>query len=180
MGYEATTVETARLRLRSLRMSDRDAILDAFTSAVTTFMTPESAQHPRETEAFLASAIERMSAGTDLVCAITMAGDSRFLGCVGVHELDHGRPSLGIWIREDAWGKGYGLEAVAGLRDWASAVTDVEAFDYPVDERNGPSRRIAEDLGGEVVQGPTPSTTARGRTLHILRYSVPPRTFPRT
>lgn len=178
MAYEAARMETDRLLLRSLRMSDRDAIFDAFTPTVTRFMTPPSAKQPAETEAFLRSAIARMQAGTDLVCAVMSIADGSFLGCVGGHGLDATAPELGIWIRESAWGQGFGLEAVRGMRDWVSAAQEVEVFGYPVDARNLPSRLIAARLGGETSLETTPSPTEDGRLLRIVRYRIPPALFP--
>jgi RimJ/RimL family protein N-acetyltransferase len=114
-----------------------------------------------------------MKAGRDLYGAILARDDERFLGCVGAHRLPGDDPDLGIWVREDAWGNGYGREAVEGILAWASARTIAPVFGYPVDERNVPSRRIATSLGGYRVGDPWTITTPDGRTLRVILYAIP-------
>lgn len=77
--------------------------------------------------------------------------DGRFLGLVGVHAARSECPELGVWMREDMHGRGYGAEAVEGVVAWAVRVLRPNGFAYPVAEQNAASRRIAERLGGRVV-----------------------------
>jgi RimJ/RimL family protein N-acetyltransferase len=46
---------------------------------------------------------------------------------------------------------GSAREAIATLVAWASRECGAQTFLYPVVEENGPSRRLAESLGGVVV-----------------------------
>jgi RimJ/RimL family protein N-acetyltransferase len=78
--------------------------------------------------------------------------DDRCLGLVGLHAAKTTRPEIGIWIREDVHGNGIGREAVAALAAWASGEFDPDYFEYPVAEENLASRRIAEGLGGSIVE----------------------------
>src|SRR5205807_3377603 len=68
-----------------------------------------------------------------------------------LHGIGRGEPELGIWIKEAAHGRGYGREAIAALLRWAGAHLGVTGFVYPVAEGNGPSRRLAESLGGAII-----------------------------
>lgn len=49
-------------------------------------------------------------------------------------------------------GQGHGREAVAALAAWAAETFAPQSFSYPVAEANTASRRIAEGLGGVVVE----------------------------
>jgi len=159
--------------LRPVCAEDRDEIFAAFTPAVTRLMSPAPPEVPDDTARFLRETQTRVERGEEVVLAIRARVDGSLLGCVGVHELRSGLPELGIWIREDAWGRGLGREAVCAVHGWARRAARAEAFRYPVDARNAASRRIAERLGGVVHSGPEPSRTADGRLLQILEYRIP-------
>jgi len=159
--------------LRPVRPEDRDEIFAAFTPAVTRLMSPAPPEAPDDTARFLRDTQARMERGEEVVFAVRARADDRLLGCAGVHELRSALPELGIWIREDAWGRGLGFEAVKAVHGWARRAAPATAFRYPVDARNAASRRIAERLGGVVHGGPEPSRTADDRLLQILEYRIP-------
>jgi RimJ/RimL family protein N-acetyltransferase len=175
VSIDAVRIETDRLLLRPVRLADRDAIFERFTAAVTRYLHPSTPRSPADTEAFLREACARMAAGKDLVCAVAARGTPDDLaGLCGIHDLPAAEPELGIWIRERDWGRGYGLEAVRAIRDWASARRGgVATFLYPVDEANTPSRRIAERLAGTTDGTIRETKTADGRVLRIVTYRVP-------
>ena len=74
-----------------------------------------------------------------------------FLGMAGLHNTSAAEPEMGIWIKESQHGYGYGQEAVAAVISFAARDLGKRAFVYPVVERNGSSRRLAESLGGSIV-----------------------------
>jgi RimJ/RimL family protein N-acetyltransferase len=90
--------------------------------------------------------------GTDFTFAIRQRANGRFLGLAGLHDVRNISAELGIWIREDFHTQGFGREAVGLVARWASVALGSESFTYPVAEENYPSRRIAESLGGVVVE----------------------------
>ena len=60
-------------------------------------------------------------------------------------------PELGLWLKESAHGQGFGREVVAALVEWGHATLGKESFLYPVAVQNTASRRIAENLRGEII-----------------------------
>jgi RimJ/RimL family protein N-acetyltransferase len=60
-------------------------------------------------------------------------------------------PELGLWLKESAHGRGFGGEVVAALVKWGHATLGKESFVYPVAVQNTASRRIAENLHGEII-----------------------------
>lgn len=64
------------------------------------------------------------------------------------------------------------------VRDWAAGELDVEGFVYPVDHRNGPSRKVAESLGGVLVGGDGKGGIERKERgergdLELVTYAIP-------
>lgn len=72
-----------------------------------------------------------------------------FLGCVGLHHIDKKDPEFGIWLKKEAHGNKYGVEAIAALKEWADDNLDYDYIRYPVVKENIASRKIAETVGGE-------------------------------
>ena len=60
-------------------------------------------------------------------------------------------PELGLWLKESAHGQGFGREVVAALVEWGHATLGKGSFIYPVAVQNTASRRIAENLHGEII-----------------------------
>jgi [ribosomal protein S5]-alanine N-acetyltransferase len=144
-------IETERLVLVPISSTWAEEIFASFTPDVAKYMWPKPAQRLEETLAFIAGALAGLSAGSDLqLVALTRQGS--FLGCIGLHSLRHRDPELGLWIRESAQGKGYGLEAANAVIAWARLQLDFDHLRYPVDKRNLASRRIPERHGGVIVR----------------------------
>lgn len=138
------------------------------TPTLTRFMSWERAATSAEFERTWRAWMDGRDAGTEFVYAVVDPHTGEFLGQVGVHHADRAVPELGIWIREDRHGQGYGRRAVAAARDWAcETFPAVEAFEYPVAQDNTASRRIAEGLGGTVVD------RYRSAKFPVVVYRIP-------
>jgi RimJ/RimL family protein N-acetyltransferase len=74
-----------------------------------------------------------------------------FLGIAGLHNTNAIEPEVGIWIKEFQHGYGYGREAVATIVAFVASDLGKQGVLYPVVEQNGPSRRLAERLGGRII-----------------------------
>lgn len=107
-------------------------------------------------------------AGTDLHFVARRTETDQFLGLLGLHRLGGNRPEIGIWIRTEAQGQGYGHEMVATLVRRASLRYAPVHFRYPVALENRPSRRIAERLGGTIIG------RYRTQKLDGVIYAIPP------
>jgi len=78
--------------------------------------------------------------------------DSRAcLGMASLEDADSVSPELGLWLKESAHGQGFGREVVAALVEWGHATLGKGSFIYPVAIQNTASRRIAENLHGEII-----------------------------
>lgn len=97
---------------------------------------------------------------------------SRCLGIVAIHDLHSKTSELGIWLRSDVHGEGFGHELVGAVVAWRSEHSPVDYFEYPVAENNIASCRIAEAYGGEIA-----SNRANAKYRSLV-YHIPPVQLP--
>lgn len=153
-------------------MDYAEVIFTEFTDEITEFMYPRSPREIGETKEFIERSMANLREGSHLQMVILDKAMGQFLGCAGLHELGSARPELGVWLKESAHGNRFGFEAVSALADWARHSLECASLYYPVDERNIPSRRIPERLGGSIVDRCT-ETSMSGRALQIVGYEIP-------
>ena len=77
--------------------------------------------------------------------------DGECLGMASLEDADSDSPEVGLWLKENAHGQGFGREVVASLVVWGHAALKKMSFIYPVAVQNIASRRIAERLHGEII-----------------------------
>lgn len=151
MGLPPIDIATRRIALRPFRAADAAEVFDAITPTLTRFMAWEPPAGPDAFAAVWHAWLRAMDEGTDVHFVARRVRDGRFLGLVGLHAANGECPELGVWMREDEHGHGYGAEAVEAVVAWAAQALQPKGFAYPVAEQNAPSRRIAERLGGRIV-----------------------------
>ena len=107
---------------------ERD-IYQEFTEDVTTYMIPSPAKNIGETRSFIATSRSGIEAGYNLQFVVVSKTTGEFLGNCGLHgENKVQTPEIGIWLKKDAHGKGYGLEAVHTLVNWSKKNLDLDYF----------------------------------------------------
>jgi RimJ/RimL family protein N-acetyltransferase len=162
----AITMRSDRLDFRSIDLSLADEIFEAFTPEVTRFMTVRAPMIPAESVQFIRETLDRMRHGHEIVLSLHETHSDRFLGLCGIHaHINATTPEIGIWLREDAQGQGYGTEAIETLIVWASRHLVCDHFLYPVFEHNHPSRAIAEANGGTIIR--------KRKHADIVEYAIP-------
>ncbi|WP_454813107.1 GNAT family N-acetyltransferase [Labrys neptuniae] len=157
-----------RLLLRSFEPDDADEIFACITPSLTRFMAWEPSPSREAFASIWRNWGTLAEVGSDYIFVVRRR-DGLFLGLAGLHRAGSKTPELGIWIREDEHGRGYGREAVAAVAAWASRNPAIQYFQYPVAEANLASRRIAEGLGG------IPAAERRDRKYKAVIYHVPRR-----
>lgn len=177
-NFRLLVIESDRLRLRAISDEYTPEIYRHFTADVTRYMLPAPASDIRQTRAFVASALIGLDRGDDLHFVICRRDNDEFMGVCGLHgEGAASEPELGIWLKKSAHGNRYGREAISVLRGWAVMHLEFERLIYPVDRRNIPSRRIAEALGGSVVDERKVMSVG-GLELDEVVYGIPPEGEP--
>ncbi|HEX5238672.1 MAG TPA: GNAT family N-acetyltransferase [Sphingomicrobium sp.] len=146
--------ETERLILRTWRDEDRPVYLAACnTEAVTAHLNGPAG--PEEIDAAFGRIASSQAENGFSFWAIERKSDAALLGYCGLRICDdlerpvYGQVEIGWCLREDAWGRGYALEAARACLEWAWANLDADrvvSFTIPANE---PSWRLMERLGME-------------------------------
>ena len=165
-------LHTTRLTLVPVSRQDISDIFENFTAEITRYMMPAPAETESDTEAFVAAAITGFERHSDLHLSIRSRTTDEFLGICGLHDrLGPDDLELGIWLKKAAHGNNYGLEAISAVKDWAEEFLSYRQLIYPVYRRNIPSRRIAEALGGTVIDEDK-KVSMGGQELDEVVYSI--------
>ena len=151
MDLSSVSLSSRRLLLKSFTRDDAQAAFLEATPTIAQFMSWEPAPSLEAFELIWQSWLPKMRAGTDLSLVVRHKPSFEFLGVAGLHNTGASEPEVGIWIKESQHGHGYGREAVAMILAFAAEDLGKEAAVYPVVEQNGPSRRLAESLGGKII-----------------------------
>ncbi|MFC0398049.1 GNAT family N-acetyltransferase [Paraburkholderia rhizosphaerae] len=99
---------------------DADATFSCITQSLTRFMAWDPPANRRAFDLIWQDWLTTIAAGTDFTFAIRDRHDGRFLGLTGLHQVQNTNAELGIWIREDCHGQGFGREAASLVARWAS------------------------------------------------------------
>jgi RimJ/RimL family protein N-acetyltransferase len=145
-------IESARLLVKPFSAEDADAAFSCITPPLSRYMAWEPPASRCDFDRVWQAWIPSIDDGSDYVFAIRHRVDGHFLGLSGLHHVRTESPELGIWIREDHHRMGFGREAVTAVAQWATRTVGTESFIYPVAEENHASRRVAESLGGIIVE----------------------------
>jgi len=151
MDLSSVSLSSQRLHLKSFTGDDAREAFEAATPAIARFMSWEPAPSLEAFAPIWESWIPKMQAGADLSLTVRRNPSLEFLGVAGLHNIDTDEPEVGIWIKESQHGHGFGREAVAMIVAFAAEELGKRALVYPVVEQNGPSRHLAESLGGRII-----------------------------
>jgi len=142
-------IQSPRLQLSQFQMTDAADVFGCITPAIAKFMPWE----PPAWSEYVTRCEKRMQAPEPNKFSFVIRRlDSReCLGMASLEDADSISPELGLWIKESAHGQGFGREIVAALVEWGHAALGKGSFTYPVAVQNTASRRIAENLQGEII-----------------------------
>jgi RimJ/RimL family protein N-acetyltransferase len=167
-----TGLWSERLSLRAFAAADAADILPEATLTISRYMTWEPPPSPAAFAEIWPGWLQQMTAGTDLHLVIRTASTNEFMGLAGLHQIGVPEPTVGIWIKQAAHGRGHGRESIAAILRWARIHLAANALIYPVVEQNQPSRRLAEGLGGVVV-GTRELRKPNGVVFDQVIYRIP-------
>ena len=166
-------IEGDRIRLIAISNEFKGDIFQEFTNEITTYMFPSPSENIGGTQDFIVTSRRDIEAGNNLQFVVVSKTTEEFLGNCGLHGQGQVRkPELGIWLKKNAHGKGYGREAVHTLVNWSKNNIDFDYFIYPVDRRNTASRKIPESLDGQIVEDYQVKTPT-GKILDLVVYKIP-------
>lgn len=139
-----TLLRANRLTLRPVREADAEAVVTLLGNDSAAIQMTGRIPDPLTLEDAAAWLTGKVTPH-EHAFAIERTTDGRFLGCVGVIEME-GTAGLGYWIGRPFWGQGYATEAGAAALCFARSLGKVRAVAdaFP---RNVASRRVLDKLG---------------------------------
>ena len=148
---EHTAIETPRLRLRPLELSDISAIQKA-AGAREVADTMISLPHPYptgEAERYVSLKQAEREAGRSVTFIIEQKTEGWFCGLVEVRDIDreHLQGELSFWLAVEVWGRGYMCEVVQTVVQYGFESLGLNRLYAYHMLRNPASRRVLEKSG---------------------------------
>ncbi|MEO0665296.1 MAG: GNAT family N-acetyltransferase [Pseudomonadota bacterium] len=164
------TIETERLILRPLRISDRGPldmhVGDARVAKMTT--TIPHPLPPGASEAFIKGALDPNRVEDVWVLDGHDAGLSELVGLVALERMDRAQSEIGYWLAPAFWGMGLAREAVAALL--AANPQDCETVFGSVFQDNPASARVLTTCGFTYIGDAEAHSVARDATVPTWTY----------
>lgn len=170
--FLAVRIEGERILLSPVSEEHAQDIFHEFTEDITRYMMPKPLTDVAHAYEFVVTCRKKMKAGLELVLAISKVSSGEFLGICAIHGTNDPQVAeLGVWIKKSAHGKKLGREAVRYLAEWGRKNLLLSYLIYPVDRDNIPSRKIAESLGGVILEERIRKSMS-GTTLNEIVYKI--------
>lgn len=160
-----------RLLCKTLCMEYAEDIYKHFTAKITKYMWPNAPKTQAEIDQHILEQQQAMSKREELALLVLKKDTKEFLGYISIHKLNTATPEMGIWLKEEAHGHGYGFEALSLLKNWAEENLSFNYLKYPVEKNNLASRALAEKLGGK-VEAEYLKKSESGRILDEVEYRI--------
>lgn len=144
-------LETDRLRLRELALDDAGALNEIERDARVTRYMAFDPQTAAETRAYIEGAMKQQheSPRRAFDLAIVLRGSGLLIGRCGfeIRRPEHREAMLWYELHPDHWGRGYAVEAMRAVLEFAFCDLQVHRVWADCDPRNAASCRVAERLG---------------------------------
>lgn len=147
---EFVSLETERLVLRPVRLSDAEAMYDyGHRPEVAQLAGFPVNQSVEECRSFIQMDLEKAGDETrQRIYAICLKGQDRLMGTVNfAKKIAPDVLEIGYVLHPDLWGQGFMPEAVAALVAFGFQELDLRKIEIAVFDYNHQSRRVAEKLG---------------------------------
>ncbi|MCH2078691.1 MAG: GNAT family N-acetyltransferase [Rhodobacteraceae bacterium] len=164
------TIETPRLVLRPLRISDR-GLLDLYAGDERVARMTSSIPHPLPpgaSEAFIKGALDPNRIEDVWVLDGLETGLAELVGLIGLERMDRAQSEIGYWIAPAFWQMGLAREAVAALL--AANPQGNDTIFGSVFQDNPASARVLTHCGFTYVGDAESHSVARGATVNTWTY----------
>ena len=144
------TLETERLILRPMRVSDKDDMYEyARSSEVTRYLTWEPHSTPDYTKQYLEFIGSKYRVGDFYDWAVVFKENSKMIGTCGFARIDcrNELGELGYVLNPDYWGKGIAKEAAEAVMAFGFDKLKLHRIEARFMRGNDKSRRVMEKCG---------------------------------
>ncbi|MDM1442431.1 GNAT family N-acetyltransferase [Myroides odoratimimus] len=170
MGF-SRDIQFSSDRLSYLVVNDsfKEDIFRELTPTVAKFLPFIPTGKIEDTQGFIDYSLGVLDQGTDITLVAVDKETKEFIGCCGIHDVNEESISLGIWLKESAFGKGYGQELITALETYVNENLTVDYLIYNVEKNNHGSIKIAEKLG-YVYHSDFVRNISEEKVLNMLQY----------
>lgn len=170
MGF-SRDIQFSSDRLSYLIVNDsfKEDIFRELTPTVAKFLPFIPTGKLEDTQGFIDYSLGVLDQGTDITLIAVDKDTKEFIGCCGIHDVNDESISLGIWLKESAFGKGYGQELITALETYVNQNLTVDYLIYNVEKSNHGSIKIAEKLG-YVYHSEFVRNISEEKILNMLQY----------
>ncbi|MFN3365181.1 MAG: GNAT family N-acetyltransferase [Exiguobacterium mexicanum] len=150
MNRVLPTIETERLRLRQLDVTDAERLFTIFSDPdVLRYYGMEPHASISETEQMLTGMLEGIESGAVMRWGIVTTETSDLIGTIGFHNRAprHRRAEIGYEIHPDYWRHGYATEALQAAISYAEQTGEMDRIGAIVFTENIASQQMLEKNG---------------------------------
>ena len=148
-------------------------IFTCFSAEVARWMMPRAPYTLAQARDLVLDTVEAMALGGHIALAILSRGSVEFLGSVALNGVGQHAPEIGIWLKAEAQGHGWGRETLGALMAWYQKRYRPDYYVYPADVRNLPSCYLARKMGGSVARR-YETVSQDGILLRVAEFRIPP------
>jgi ribosomal-protein-alanine N-acetyltransferase len=154
---DTPTIETERLILRPLALSDAPAIQRHFNNwnIIQNLASVVPWPYPDDgAETFVRLQLEKIAAGEEIHqwVLVLKSGDGEAIGNIYFRpRSDNPKGNRGFWLAEPCWNRGLMTEAIAAVNDFTFQTLGLESFHVCNAASNAASRRVKQKTGAEFV-----------------------------
>jgi RimJ/RimL family protein N-acetyltransferase/alpha-D-ribose 1-methylphosphonate 5-triphosphate synthase subunit PhnG len=121
---------------------------------------------------YIESQLPSIQKGETLIFSVFQKESKKFIGLVSSFLLASDSPTIGLWIREDEHQKGYGFQMVSTVKNWLDSNIKYKETIYKAHPNNLGSRKIAQKLGGILLDEKFCMTHANGTKMDLVGYRI--------
>ncbi|MDQ0157988.1 GNAT family N-acetyltransferase [Robertmurraya andreesenii] len=143
-------LETARLRLRNLEVTDAPSIFRYFSmDKVMEYYDLETFTSQQQAIDLIEGLLFRYETGRQIRWGITLKDDNVIIGSCGFHALEeqHLKVEIGYDLHPDYWSKGIMTEVIQKVVDFGFRVMELNRIEAFYDPMNIASRKVLEKNG---------------------------------
>ncbi|MFN8546972.1 MAG: GNAT family N-acetyltransferase [Candidatus Eisenbacteria bacterium] len=149
-GFDPVHIETERLLLRSIELSDAPGLFRIFSDpAVMRFWSTRPWDDIEVARGRVKSSIEGRLAREELYVGLFRRSDGELIGTCSLFSFHHPsrRAEIGYALARSAWGQGFMHEALLAFVAHAFSALDLNRLEADIDPRNQASARTLDRLG---------------------------------
>lgn len=162
--------KTQNLKIIKATLDYIDDYYKEFTDEICKYQYPDAFSSINDAKELLGYFIDEMNQGNMLELMILNQNDE-FIGSMEAFGLKEDEIEVGLWLKKDSHGQGYGYEVLRGLVDFLNKHYPRPYYIYEVDERNLASIHLVNKLKNE--KGNTNAiTTESGKMLRLTAFRI--------